>query len=153
MNYDILLSRLAGVRRAPPTSGCSRAHRAFCPVHQHEGARPGRTPSLSVSEKTDDSVLVHCHAGCSVQEVLGAVGLQLSDLYPARTLTGRKGNSGPREWASAAALADALTDAAARVVVGELEAFEDLARAAENFKTAAWRAFRADERRAQARAA
>lgn len=144
--YHILLSRLAGVRPAPPATGCARAHRAFCPVHQHEGPRPGRSQSLSVAEKSDGGVLLHCFAGCSVQEVMGAVGLDLSDLYPPRIITGKKGNGGPREWASAAALADAVVNAAALVTVGGIEQFEALNRAVEDFKTAAWRAFRADAR-------
>lgn len=75
--------------------------------------------------------------------------MDLSDLYPPRTLIGGKGNGGPAKWASAAALADALVDAAARVTVGDIEAFEDLGRAAANFKAAAWAAFRADGQRAR----
>jgi hypothetical protein len=51
-----------------------------CPAHQD------RTPSLSVSAKMHPAtgepiVLMHCHAGCSVVEVLGTLGLEPSDLF------------------------------------------------------------------------
>ena len=144
--YDTLLSRLSGVRPAPPASDCARAHRAFCPVHQHEGPRPGRSQSLSVAEKSDGVLLVNCFKNCSTSSVMGALGLEMSDLYPPRIITGKKGNGGPREWASAAALAGAVVDAAALVTVGGIEQFEALNRAVADFKTAAWRAFRADAR-------
>ena len=53
---------------------------ALCPAHND------RTPSLSIREPDGDRVLVHCHAGCEVQDVLAAVGLTFSDLYPPRAL-------------------------------------------------------------------
>jgi hypothetical protein len=33
-------------------------------------------------DKDDDRTLVHCFAGCTVHEVVQAVGLSLSDLFP-----------------------------------------------------------------------
>jgi DNA primase len=51
---------------------------ACCPAHDD------RNPSLSVSEGRDGRVLVHCFAGCSVDEVLRALQLTLRDLYPAK---------------------------------------------------------------------
>jgi hypothetical protein len=47
---------------------------ARCPAHADT------TPSLSVTRK-DDRVLLHCHAGCSVDAVCQAIGLQARDLY------------------------------------------------------------------------
>lgn len=146
MSYDVLLSRLQGVRRAPARAGCVRAHRACCPVHQPEGPRPGRTPNLSVSEKFDGGVLVFCHAGCNTAGVVETVGLRMLDLFPPSLRHHGEGNGGPREWASAAALADAVVDAAALVTVGGIEQFETLEQAAEEFKAAAWAAFRAEAR-------
>jgi len=32
-------------------------------------------------------VLLHCFAGCSVHEVVGAMGMELADLFPARDIT------------------------------------------------------------------
>jgi len=40
---------------------------ARCPVHDD------RTPSLAISEADDGRVLVHCHAGCSQQDVIAAL--------------------------------------------------------------------------------
>ncbi|MCK4415294.1 MAG: hypothetical protein KAY32_17305 [Candidatus Eisenbacteria sp.] len=50
---------------------------AKCPAHDDH------TPSLSISEGDDKRVLLHCHAGCSVEAVLSARGLKHSDLFPA----------------------------------------------------------------------
>lgn len=47
---------------------------ACCPAHDD------RTPSLSVTER-DSRILLHCHAGCSVDSVLAAAGLQMKDLF------------------------------------------------------------------------
>jgi len=52
---------------------------ACCPAHAD------KTASLSVRELDDGRVLAHCFAGCSVHEVVAAVGLELTDLFPPRT--------------------------------------------------------------------
>ena len=49
-----------------------------CPAHQD------RHPSLSVRELDDGTLLVFCHAGCSTEDVLEAIGLEMADLYPSR---------------------------------------------------------------------
>lgn len=49
---------------------------ACCPAHSD------KTASLSVRETETGSVLLHCFAGCSVHEVLSAIGLKDSDLFP-----------------------------------------------------------------------
>lgn len=48
---------------------------ALCPAHSDS------QPSLSVSEGEDGKALVHCHAGCSPEKVVAAVGLSMSDLF------------------------------------------------------------------------
>jgi len=68
---DARLSRLDKVR----ASGQGR-WMARCPAHGDKGA------SLSVRELADGRVLVHCFGGCDVQAVVGAVGMELSDLFP-----------------------------------------------------------------------
>lgn len=50
---------------------------ARCPAHEDHN------PSLSISEGDDGRVLLHCHAGCSVEAVLSAIGLKASDLFSA----------------------------------------------------------------------
>lgn len=80
MSADNLLSRLDGVKRTGPDR-----HLAKCPSHND------RTASLSVRELDDGRTLVHCFAGCSVHEVVGAVGLTLGDLFPPRAIDHRCG--------------------------------------------------------------
>ncbi len=46
-----------------------------CPAHDD------RKPSLSIDRGDDGRALVHCHAGCSVEAVCGALGLTLADLF------------------------------------------------------------------------
>jgi hypothetical protein len=50
---------------------------ARCPAHDD------RSPSLSIRETSDGTVLIHDHAGCSPVDILAAVGLELRDLFPA----------------------------------------------------------------------
>lgn len=69
---DALLSRLEGVKRTGNGTWLAK-----CPAH------PDKSPSLSLRD-TDEKVLIHCHAGCSVHEVVAAVGQELSDLFPPR---------------------------------------------------------------------
>src|SRR2546422_10634473 len=48
---------------------------AKCPAHEDEKA------SLSIGEGADGRVLVHCHAGCSNEAIVAALGLELKDLF------------------------------------------------------------------------
>jgi len=79
MSVEIILSRLEGVQ--------DRGHGqwyARCPAHDD------RSPSLSVKQSDNGAVLIHCFAGCAPSEVLAAVGMEFSDLYPEK-LEPRKG--------------------------------------------------------------
>ena len=49
---------------------------ARCPAH-HD-----REPSLSIGEGADGRILLHCWAGCETRDVLAALGLGWSDLFP-----------------------------------------------------------------------
>lgn len=51
---------------------------ACCPAHQD------RSPSLSIRETSDGTVLLHCFAGCPSKDVIAAIGLELKDLFPQR---------------------------------------------------------------------
>ena len=93
MSVDTLLSRLDGVR--PADRG---AWRAKCPAHA--GDNPA---ALSIRETDDGAVLLHCHAhACAVGDIAGAVGVELSELFPQRPLAAgtfaKKGISKP--WRS-----------------------------------------------------
>ena len=71
-----LLSRLEGVRETAPDQ-----YAAKCPAHD-DGS-----PSLSIRD-LGDRALVHCFAGCETDDVMGAMGLTLSDLYVQRETHG-----------------------------------------------------------------
>ncbi|MEZ6139186.1 MAG: hypothetical protein R3B84_01325 [Zavarzinella sp.] len=44
--------------------------KACCPAHNDY------TPGLSIKETDDGKVLLHCHAGCEVKEIVAAMGLK-----------------------------------------------------------------------------
>jgi len=71
MSVETLLSRLDKVRRTGAGRWIAR-----CPAHDD------KSPSLSVRELDDGRALLHCFAGCAAADVLAAVGLELSDLFP-----------------------------------------------------------------------
>lgn len=72
MPAEILLERLERVRKS------GTGWYARCPAHQD------RLSSLSIAEGAQGRVLVHCFAGCTAAEVLGAIGLELKDIFPQR---------------------------------------------------------------------
>ena len=49
---------------------------ACCPAHED------KSPSLAIKENHDGRILVKCFAGCGAADVVHAVGLTLSDLFP-----------------------------------------------------------------------
>lgn len=71
MGAEILLNKLTKVRK---TSGHSWI--ACCPAHGDN------SPSLGVKEVEDGRILLHCFAGCGAGEILDAIGMAFSDLYP-----------------------------------------------------------------------
>ncbi len=68
MSVDNLLALLDHVR--PTSKGWS----ARCPAHAD------RSPSLSITER-DRKVLVHCFAGCRLEQICAALGLTMRDLF------------------------------------------------------------------------
>jgi hypothetical protein len=73
---DVILDRLASYRVRP--NGTDR-WRACCPGHA--GSNPS---ALSVGVGAEGQVLLRCWHGCTVDQVAGALGLELSDLFPPR---------------------------------------------------------------------
>ncbi|MGC8509008.1 MAG: CHC2 zinc finger domain-containing protein [Thiomonas sp.] len=69
MSATTLLDRLEGVRQTGPGRWIAR-----CPAHKD------RRPSLSVRE-IDGRTLIHCFGGCGSGDVLGAVGLRMTDMF------------------------------------------------------------------------
>lgn len=70
---DDLLHRLESVRETGRGQWLAR-----CPAH------PDKSPSLSVRDIGDGTVLLHCFAGCAAAEVTAAVDLTLADLFPGK---------------------------------------------------------------------
>lgn len=71
MSVEVLLSRLDKVKKTGKDSW-----RACCPSHR------GTKQSLAIRDD-NGKVLIHCFAeGCSITDVLGAVGLSMEDVQP-----------------------------------------------------------------------
>lgn len=70
MQLEDVLRRLDGVKRSG--SGYS----ARCPAHDDKNA------SLSVKQGDNGGIVLHCHAGCTPEQVVGALGLSMKDLFP-----------------------------------------------------------------------
>lgn len=73
MAVDQILSRLSKVRKTGKYTWL-----ACCPAHND------RTPSLSVRALDDGRILVHCFSGCGAVDVVEALGLEITDLFPER---------------------------------------------------------------------
>lgn len=71
MSIDTLLSRLDKVKRKAKGQWL-----ACCPAHED------RSPSMTIAELDDGRVLIHCFSGCSIEEILGAIGLGFDSLFP-----------------------------------------------------------------------
>jgi len=82
-NLDRILSRLNQVR------GRKGSWTASCPAHKD------KSPSLAIRQAEDGRVLMHCFAGCSVDKVVGAIGFDLSDLFPDDDKRQKIGSAGP----------------------------------------------------------
>ena len=76
-NIHQLLGRLDGVK-----GGRDGKFTARCPGHDDKHS------SLSISE-AGDKILVKCHAGCAVEDILKPLELRVADLF----MNGRKGNT------------------------------------------------------------
>lgn len=72
---DLLLSRLDKVKKS------QAGYMACCPAHQD------KNPSLSIKQASDGKVLLHCFAGCEAEDIVTAIGLNISDLFPESGLT------------------------------------------------------------------
>ena len=62
-------------------------YEARCPGHGD------RKASLSIGIGNDEQILLHCHAGCEVDHILQAAGIETKDLFPEN---GNGNGNGPR---------------------------------------------------------
>jgi hypothetical protein len=67
----LLLSRLDQVKETARGKWQAR-----CPAHDD------KSPSLSIKETGDGTVLLKCWSGCTANEIVDGVDLELSDLFP-----------------------------------------------------------------------
>ncbi|MEM1208120.1 MAG: AAA family ATPase [Planctomycetota bacterium] len=67
---DRVLGKLPSAKR----SGAGWSAR--CPAHDDKRA------SLSINEGEDGRVVMKCHAGCDVKDIVAAMGLEMKDLFP-----------------------------------------------------------------------
>lgn len=72
MNISEILPRISGISRS------GSGYMGRCPAHDD------KTPSLSVTEAKDGSILLKCHAGCSFDEIVKALSIEPRDLFPDR---------------------------------------------------------------------
>lgn len=85
MSAATLLDRLDNPKQTAPGRWLAR-----CPAHED------RSPSLSIRELEDGRVLIHDFGGCQASDVLVALGLSMSDLFPkALAGSGPAGGYGP----------------------------------------------------------
>ena len=68
MTFDEVLSHFQVKKKYRDRAQC------ICPAHSDKEA------SLTIS-KGDKGTVIHCHAGCETETILGAVGLRLTDLF------------------------------------------------------------------------
>jgi hypothetical protein len=78
---DRVLGKLPGAKRS------GSGWKACCPAHEDAH------PSLSIGVGRDGQVLLRCHAGCTLEAVLAALGLSVSDLFPPNHEAGNSGNA------------------------------------------------------------
>lgn len=71
MSIDNLLSRLQKVK----STGKGK-WTCLCPSHDD------RSPSMHIKLEDDGKILINCKAGCGAYDIVGAVGMELSDLMP-----------------------------------------------------------------------
>lgn len=82
---DLVLSRLDGHKLRE--NGRDR-WRSCCPGHG--GSNPS---ALSIGVGDNDAVLLRCWQGCDIEQIVGALGLELNDLFPPKPENGHR--SGP----------------------------------------------------------
>jgi hypothetical protein len=70
MSIENLLNRLTKVK------GGKGRWTACCPSHED------RSPSLAIRETEDGRILLKCFGGCSVQEIVGSIGMDIGELFP-----------------------------------------------------------------------
>ena len=69
-----ILERLQKVKQTKPNQWV-----ACCPAHND------KHPSLAIKHCDNGKILIKCWSGCGIDDIVGAIGLELSDLFPEGT--------------------------------------------------------------------
>src|SRR5215217_3577816 len=80
------------VERAENTRKVGAGYLVSCPLPDHGRGRGDRNPSVSVTEGSDNCVLVNCQAGCKTENIVAAWGLTMADLFESRNRHGEGGS-------------------------------------------------------------
>jgi hypothetical protein len=83
MKINEVIAKLKSVK------GNGNQYTALCPAHDD------KNPSLAVSEK-DGKILLHCHAGCSKESIVAAMGLEMKDLFTDKSPNYTNGSGKPK---------------------------------------------------------
>lgn len=75
MTIENVLSRLSKVKKTGKDKWL-----ACCSAHQD------KSPSLAIKLESDGRILLHCFAGCSADDVIAAIGLEFSELFPEKLM-------------------------------------------------------------------
>ena len=78
MSAELLISKLDKVKQTGPGRWV-----ACCP------AREDKHPSMTIRELDDGRILIHDFGGSTVKEILDAIGMDISDLFPPRQTYGK----------------------------------------------------------------
>lgn len=109
MSAENLIERLDGVREI----GAGRWI-AKCPSHED------RSPSLSIRETEDGTILLHDFAGCLAADIIASIGLEFGDLFPARHVGDKRSPIRPNHWhAAREALRVLATESLIVAIAGE----------------------------------
>ena len=68
---DNIVSRLFKAKKTGSDSWV-----ACCPIHDD------KNPSMTVREAENGKILIHCFAGCEINDILASIGLTIQDVMP-----------------------------------------------------------------------
>lgn len=75
--FSMILEKLDRVKKTGSDSA-----KSACPVPEHGKGRGDKHRSFHITRKNDGKILIHCFADCTTQEVVDALGIRMSDLFP-----------------------------------------------------------------------
>jgi hypothetical protein len=76
MSVERLIAKLAMVKEVKPRGKNQQSWIACCPAHDDS------SPSLQIDVGESGNTLIHCWAGCSVEEVCDSIGISMASLFP-----------------------------------------------------------------------